>query len=191
MVAKGEIIKTTYSGKVLLCMKFMDVSDIFLITGNSMAPLLQKSRDAVVIEKVDFSNLKKNDIILFKVTENPVSDIVCHRIYKVKPSVEKVLEKGDHHFKVSEVKKAEYIGKVILILKNGVPYDLNEPRNRMINRILGILVHIYHLKTLLYLFFHKETTIDMMCKDKCFRDRYFYSYKIIANYFIQFMVSKK
>ena len=37
----------------------MEDMEIYCISGNSMTPLLQKGRDAVVLENIPFSNLKK------------------------------------------------------------------------------------------------------------------------------------
>ena len=158
-----------------------------MITGNSMAPLLQKGRDAIMVDQTPFSCLKKNDIIVFRVTGNPVSDIVCHRVFKIDRKNSRVFEKGDHYFEVSEVRKDMYVGKVNYILKNGVLYHMNTARNRCINSILGCLVSVFHLKTKIYLLLHRETTIDEMCQDKPLRDQFYTSYRALASIMLSYM----
>ena len=160
----------------------MEDMEIYCISGNSMTPLLQKGRDAVVLENIPFSNLKKNDIIAFKVKGNAVSDTVCHRVFKFSGKEGILLEKGDHHFKVGQVKEEDYIGRVWCILKDGIPYKMSNPHNKRINAIIGLFVHIYYYKALIYLLFHRKTSIDMMCKDKELRNKFYSSYRAIAVY---------
>lgn len=165
----------------------MEDMEIYCISGNSMAPLLKKGRDAVIIEKASFSNLKKNDIIAFKVKGNSVSETVCHRVFKFSANKGFLLEKGDHHFKIGQVNEENYIGRVWCILKDGVPYKMDNSHNRRINTIIGLLVHIYHLKVLIYLLFHRRTNIDKMCKDKELRNKFYSSYRTIAGHLTELL----
>ena len=152
-----------------------------------MTPLLQKGKDAVIIDNTPFENLKKHDIIVFHVSENPVSDVVCHRVYKVVSKENCVYEKGDHHFKIRKIKQCDYIGKVKYIIKNGILFSVSSSRNHKINKFLGILSHIDHWNTVIYLLFHRNLNIDMMCANKIFRDKYYTFYRIIAAFIIKFM----
>ena len=56
----------------------MNRQAIFTVKGTSMLPFIGDNRDSVVLEKRDFNNLKKGDIILFQYDNGKY---ILHRIY--------------------------------------------------------------------------------------------------------------
>lgn len=161
---------------------------IFQVTGRSMSPLLEKGTDAVIIDSTPFDQLTKHDIILFGTQNNAVSNIICHRVYKINSNGKTLFEKGDHHFELNEIKKEQYIGKVSHIIKNGIVYSLYDKRNLKLNRTLGFIVHIYNIKIKVYLFLHSRRTLDFICSDKEFRQKFFKTYRWIAKRIINHML---
>ena len=68
------------------------LSVTFTVTGNSMWPLLRHKRDQVVLTKVDETQLKKGDIVLYSPYEG---QFILHRITAIKSGKFRVTGDGN------------------------------------------------------------------------------------------------
>jgi ABC-2 type transport system ATP-binding protein len=94
----------------------MDYEFIAEATSNSMYPLI-KSGDYITAKKVEFKNVKADDIILFYLSNLP--EIIVHRVVDIiNENNEKIcITKGDSFFGLDawKIYKSNYLGKVIKI----------------------------------------------------------------------------
>ena len=94
----------------------MDNEFIAEATSNSMYPLI-KSGDYITAKKVEFKNVKADDIILFYLSNLP--EIIVHRVVDIiNENNEKIcITKGDSFFGLDawKIYKSNYLGKVIKI----------------------------------------------------------------------------
>jgi signal peptidase I len=99
-----------------------------------MSPLIEIN-DRVLVKKVNSSEIKLGDIILFK--NNGTS--VTHRVIRFSRQDGRVLvlQKGDASNYASFIPSDDVIGKVITIEKNGKFLNLNSYQGRAINGFLG------------------------------------------------------
>lgn len=79
-------------------------------TSGSMEPLILKG-DRVEIQRVDYSNLKKGQVIAF--WSEDLEDLMIHRIYKIEKA--KIITKGDSNLAADfgNVKKSNFLGRVL------------------------------------------------------------------------------
>lgn len=79
-------------------------------SSGSMEPLILKG-DEVEVQRVDFTNLKKGDVIAFWSDE--LQNVVVHRFYKLEQG--KIMTKGDSNLvaDVGYVKEENFLGKVL------------------------------------------------------------------------------
>ncbi len=87
--------------------------------GASMMPLLLEN-DIVYFKKIPFSQIKVNDIIVFKKKK----ELICHRVIYKKPSLKKdslhLITKGDNSpYADSKVYPHQILGKVYQVKRNG------------------------------------------------------------------------
>lgn len=97
----------------------MDRQAIFTVKGRSMLPFIGDNRDQVVLDKKDFSNLKKGDIILFK---NKNNYYILHRIYKVSQEGYITIGDGNLYFD-GWVQSDRIIGVVTKIIRKDKEID--------------------------------------------------------------------
>lgn len=97
----------------------MDRQAIFTVKGRSMLPFIGDNRDQVVLDKKDFSNLKKGDIILFK---NKNNHYILHRIYKVSQEGYITIGDGNLYFD-GWVQSDRIIGVVTKIIRKDKEID--------------------------------------------------------------------
>lgn len=90
-------------------------------TSNSMYPLI-KSGDYITAKKIEFNDIKADDIILFYLSNLP--DIIVHRVVNIiNENKEKIcITKGDGVFGLDawKIHKSNYLGKVIQIGEKNV-----------------------------------------------------------------------
>jgi signal peptidase I len=90
-----------------------------VIVSNSMVPTFQKN-DLLIIEINSFSDIKINDIVVFKSTAP--DNLIIHRVIKIIKDNKrklKIITKGDANPTEDKtpLKKSNYIGKAIKIIK--------------------------------------------------------------------------
>ena len=111
---------------------------IFTVKGRSMLPFIGDNRDQVMLEKRDFTKLKKGDIILFKYDWGKY---VLHRIYNVSESGYQTIGDGlisfDEWISPDQVK-----GVVVKIIRKGREIDCNLKIWKFIFYIWRILLPI-------------------------------------------------
>jgi signal peptidase I len=106
----------------------------FRIISGSMSPLIEIN-DRALVKKVDTSEIKLGDIILFKNDGTSVT----HRVIRFsrQDGIVLVLQKGDASNYASFIPYDDVIGKVITIEKKGKFLNLNSYQGRVINGLLG------------------------------------------------------
>ena len=106
----------------------------FRIISGSMSPLIEIN-DRVLVKKVNSSEIKQGDIILFKNDGTSVT----HRVirFSSQNGSAKILQKGDASNYASFIPYDDVIGKVITIEKKGKFLNLNSYQGRAINGFLG------------------------------------------------------
>lgn len=120
---------------------------IFTVKGRSMLPFIGDNRDQVVLEKRDFTKLKKGDIILF---QYDWGKYVLHRIYNASDLGYQTIGDGlisfDEWIRPNQVK-----GVVVKIIRKGKEIDCNSKIWKFIFYlwqillpIRGILLGIYY-----------------------------------------------
>ena len=119
---------------------------IFTVKGKSMLPFIGDNRDQVILEKKDFTTLKKGDIILFK---DKCNHYILHRIYKVSNQGYLTIGDGNLHFD-GWTKSDEIIGVVVKIIRKEKKIDCSAANWKLIFLlwmkllpIRGILLRIY------------------------------------------------
>lgn len=126
----------------------IDRQAIFTVKGSSMLPFIGDNRDSVVLEKRDFNNLKKGDIILFQYSSGKY---ILHRIYNVSQSGYQTIGDGcisfDDWIRPDQVK-----GVVTKIIRKGKEIDCNSTKWKtifslwmMLLPIRRYLLHIYFI----------------------------------------------
>lgn len=92
-------------------LKNLPIGEKFVATASSgsMEPLILKG-DEIEVERVDFANLKKGDVIAF--WNDALQNVVVHRFYKLEQG--KIVTKGDNNLvaDVGYVEKENFLGKV-------------------------------------------------------------------------------
>ena len=93
-------------------------SIIWRTSGRSMRPLIRQGKDVVVIRKPD-AELKKYDVILYKVKDN----YLLHRILEVNDGFYTVA--GDNNTFLEKVGDDQIIGVMTGLKRGGKDYDLS------------------------------------------------------------------
>lgn len=106
----------------------------FRIVSGSMHPFIEIN-DRVLVKKVNSSEIKIGDIIIFK--SNGV--FVTHRVIDLLRQNERIaiLQKGDASSYASWIPVDDVVGKVIIIEKKGKFLNLNSLKSRVLNSFLG------------------------------------------------------
>ena len=106
----------------------MDRQAIFTVKGTSMLPFIGDNRDSVILEKRNFNNLKKGDIILFQYDSGKY---ILHRIYNISQSGYQTIGDGcisfDDWIRTDQVK-----GVVTKIIRKGKEIDCNSTKWKII-----------------------------------------------------------
>lgn len=106
----------------------MDRQAVFAIKGTSMLPFIGDNRDSVVLEKRNFNNLKKGDIILFQYDNGKY---ILHRIYNTSKEGYQTIGDGcisfDNWIRHDQVK-----GVVTKIVRKGKEINCNSTKWRII-----------------------------------------------------------
>ena len=102
----------------------MNRQAIFTVKGTSMLPFIGDNRDSVVLEKRDFNNLKKGDIILFQYDSGKY---ILHRIYNISQEGYQTIGDGcisfDDWIRPDQVK-----GVVTKIIRKGKEIDCSSTK---------------------------------------------------------------
>ncbi len=106
----------------------------FRIVSGSMSPLIEIN-DRVLVKKVNPSEIRQKDIILFKVDDV----LVTHRVVNLSRNDGKtmILQKGDASNHASLISTDKVMGKVKAIERKGKFLDLDSMQGRVINGFLG------------------------------------------------------
>ncbi len=105
--------------------------------GYSMYPVIVPERDYVYIEKADFSELKRGDVILYRRTQ-PQAIYVLHRIWKVKS--DGVYTVGDNQKDIEGPLGSDVIlGKMIALDRNGKHIEASGLMYRLLTGIWLVL----------------------------------------------------
>ncbi len=106
----------------------MDRQVIFTVKGRSMLPFIGDNRDQIILEKKDFTHLKRGDIILFKLK---CGKYILHRIYEVKDRSYHTIGDGNLHFD-GWIESNQVIGVVSKIIRKGKEIDCNSTKWKVI-----------------------------------------------------------
>lgn len=109
----------------------IDRQAIFTIKGTSMLPFIGDNRDSVVLEKRNFNNLKKGDIILFQYDNGKY---ILHRIYNTSKEGYQTIGDGciffDEWIRYDQVK-----GVVTKIVRKGKEINCNSIKWKIISSL--------------------------------------------------------
>ena len=94
---------------------------IFPIQGKSMLPLFRQKKDCVIISKENLSDIKKYDIVLYKVPSN----YILHRVLKIKDDT--LIIRGDNTFNLEYVPLKNIEGKVKAFYRNNKYINIYTP----------------------------------------------------------------
>lgn len=127
----------------------MDRQAIFTVKGTSMLPFIGDNRDSVVLEKRDFKNLKKGDIILFQYDSGKY---ILHRIYNISNECYQTIGDGcisfDDWIRLDQIK-----GVVTKIVRKEKEIDCNSKKWKLIfflwMRLLPIRKHLLKIYMIL------------------------------------------
>ena len=97
--------------------------------GYSMYPLFIPGRDEACIERVDFSSLKRGDVILYRRDE---SILVLHRIWKI--TNDSFYMVGDNQTQIEGPLRPDQVrGKMTGFVRNGTFIDVRNPLYRFLS----------------------------------------------------------
>ena len=114
----------------------MDRQAIFTVKGTSMLPFIGDNRDSVVLEKRDFNNLKKGDIILFQYDSGKY---ILHRIYNISQEGYQTIGDGCISFD-DWIRPDQVRGVVTNIIRKGKEIDCNSTKWKIIFSLwMGLL----------------------------------------------------
>ena len=115
----------------------MDYEAEFTVTGNSMWPFMRHGRDQVVLQKCDVAQLRKMDIVLFKIEEK----YILHRITARKGDL--IQTTGDKNcFRDPWVPASSVIGRVTKIKRKGKVLCLEKRRWKFLGAAWNLLFPI-------------------------------------------------
>jgi len=122
------------------------------IEGDSMSPFLSRG-DTVSVRKVEFRDLRRGDIVVYRVDKR----LYAHRYIHLAPS-DKLVTKGDNnsHFDSLPIPAEQLIGKVVLVKKDKGVIALEVVSWKVINYFLAS-VSALHGYVVLFLRFLNET----------------------------------
>lgn len=106
----------------------MDRQAIFTVKGTSMLPFIGDNRDQVVLEKRNFNNLKKGDIILFQYDSGKY---ILHRIYNVSKDGYQTIGDGCIFFD-DWIRPDQVRGAVTKIIRKGKEIDCHSTKWKII-----------------------------------------------------------
>ena len=96
---------------------------VFTVTGGSMLPFLGGGRDRVVIHAVDYSSLRRGDIVLVKAAEDRY---LLHRVIQIKN--DGFVTRGDWNpSDDGEFPPEALFARVISVLRKGRTIDTSSP----------------------------------------------------------------
>ena len=114
----------------------MNRQAIFTVKGTSMLPFIGDNRDSVVLEKRDFSNLRKGDIILFQYDNGKY---ILHRIYNTSKKGYQTIGDGCISFD-DWITPDQVRGVVTKIIRKGKEIDCNSTKWKIIFSLwMGLL----------------------------------------------------
>ena len=114
----------------------MNRQAIFTVKGTSMLPFIGDNRDSVVLEKRDFNNLKKGDIILFQYDSGKY---ILHRIYNISQEGYQTIGDGCISFD-DWIRPDQVRGVVTKIIRKGKEIDCNSIKWKIIFSLwMGLL----------------------------------------------------
>ena len=125
----------------------MDRQAIFTVKGTSMLPFIGDNRDSVVLEKRDFNNLKKGDIILFQYDSGKY---ILHRIYNISQEGYQTIGDGCISFD-DWIRPDQVRGVVTKIIRKGKEIDCNSIKWKRIFSLWMFLLPIRKYLLLTYL----------------------------------------
>lgn len=100
------------------------------LEGDSMHPLIRRSRDPVFIVPLT-RPLKRGDVVLF---EAPPGRYTAHRVYRIKDSYVQTL--GDHCWNPDPwIRLADVLGVAVMAERDGVRIPLDSPFARALGRV--------------------------------------------------------
>lgn len=125
-----------------------NISVRITLTGTSMRPFLQHG-DIAIVDKVPITDLKRGDIIAFKILDK----YIAHRL--IKKIIEKnnytLITKGDSCSEFDKpVFASDIIGKVSLIKRNNRIINLMNFRKRCISKLFAWFPKLSYYNYLLY-----------------------------------------
>ena len=141
-----------------------DNKAIFTISGYSMLPFMGSYRDSVLLSKKNFENLKKGEIILFKLD---CGKYILHRIYKVTDEGYLTMGDGNLHYD-GIIRSDQVIGVVEKIYRKNKEIGCKSLWFRIASKILMSLLPIrkYILKLYHFMHFCKKKVKTVFVKDK-------------------------
>ena len=125
----------------------MNRQAIFTVKGTSMLPFIGDNRDSVVLEKRDFNNLKKGDIILFQYDSGKY---ILHRIYNISQEGYQTIGDGCISFD-DWIRPDQVRGVVTKIIRKGKEIDCNSIKWKIIFSLWMFLLPIRKYLLLTYL----------------------------------------
>lgn len=128
---------------------------IVSVKEHSMLPLVSANRDQVILEKKDFSNLNRGEIILFK---SKCGKYILHRIHAVSDLGYLTIGDGNVHFD-GWVRPCNVIAVVRKIIRKGRELNCDDP---FWEKVFGMWMALLPIRSILIRVY--ECVVYVKCK---------------------------